>query len=88
MRRRNRLPGRIRGCSALALFLLASILSGWTQDSAPPAAPPPESMGAAIQELQTQVRELRSVVTEMRSEAAQYRAETEELRHELEATRN
>ena len=83
MRYQNCLRGRI---PALAFFLLATTISGWAQDSAPP--PAPESMATAIQELQTQVRELRSVVTEMRSEAAQYRAETAALRQELEATRS
>lgn len=89
MRHGNRLPGSARGCALATLVFLLTTHSGWAQDSAQPqAAPPPDSMAGAIQDLQTQVRELRSVVTEMRSEAAQYRAETEELRHELEATRS
>jgi hypothetical protein len=84
---KNRICRLICGCKMAALFVLANSLFGWTQDSVPPPAAP-DSMAAAVQDLQMQVRELRSVVAEMRSEEAQYRVDTEELRRELQATRS
>lgn len=89
MNYKNRIRGLNCGCKTAALFVLATSLFGWTQDSGSPSnASPPDSMATAVQELQVQVRELRSVVAEMRSEEARYRADTEELRRELEATRS
>ena len=85
----NRVPFRKCGVATAALSLMFASTPGFTQSTgSPPAAPPPDEMASAIQELRVQVNELRSVVTEMRSEAAQYRQETQELRRELQATRS
>lgn len=85
MKQGNGLPDWIRKSSRAGLVLLIGSVAGWTQEKSPP---PPDSMTAAIHELQEQVRELRAAVVEVRSEAAQYRAETAELRRELQATRS
>ena len=88
MKHRKGLLGRIRMWGLAGLVAVGSGL-GWTQEGGAPASSPPtpDSISAAVHELQEQVRELRSVVTEMRSESAAYRAETAELRRELQQTR-
>ena len=90
MKQHKGLLGRIR-IWGLAVLVVAASGLGWTQETSAGAlaasAPTPDSMAAAVHELQEQVRELRSVVTEMRSESAAYRAETAELRRELQETR-
>ena len=88
MKQGNVLPEWIRKSSRVGVVLLVGSVVGWTQEANTPPAPPPDSMAAAIHELQEQVRELRAAVVEVRSEAAQYRAETAELRRELQATRS
>lgn len=75
----------------MAWLLLVGSVTGRTQDlnqsrEAVATDSRPDTMSAAIHELQQQVRELREAVLELRSEAAEYRTEAQELKRQLQAS--
>jgi hypothetical protein len=75
----------------MAWLLLAGSVTGRTQDlnqsrEAVATDSRPDTMSAALHELQQQVRELREAVLELRSEAAEYRTEAKELKRQLQAS--